>query len=491
MAQWITRCMVYLGSLLMVYNIICFVRFARFIRNMKTWNQKNCILYIPIALLVSFLLGYLAVGFFGHPDLIMAGILFGGSIFVFVMYILLSGITRQVIEGERLTAKLMAAEESNRAKTSFLASMSHEMRTPMNAIIVLDTIALKDETLNSRTRDRLEKIDGSARHLLGLIDDVLVMNHVASDEMTLKREPFSLKKNLDIVNVLAQTKCDEKHIAYHSEIKGDLDELYIGDAMRLKQALLNILDNATKFTDEGGSVSFIAEVLSSDDVHTTLRFTIQDTGIGIDPAFLPHIFDSFSQEDASATNRYGGSGLGMSITKKLIDLMEGEITLTSEKGHGSTFVVTVPLTRVEQQADAAAVPEAINLAGTHVLIVEDIDLNAEMLTDLLELEDITSERAKNGQIAVDMFSQNPADHFDAILMDLRMPVMDGISATKTIRAMDRPDAAKIPIIALTANAFEEDVRQTLEAGMNAHLSKPIDADLLYETLGRLISLKAV
>ena len=487
MTQWLTRGMVYLGSLLMVYNIFCFVRYARFIRNMKSWNQKNCILYIPIALLVSFLIGYLVVGFLGNPDVIMASILFGGSIFVFVMYILLSGITKQVIESEHLAAELMAAEESNRVKTSFLASMSHEMRTPMNAIIGLDAIALQDDTLKPKTRDRLEKIDGSARHLLGLIDDILIMNHVASEDTELKLEPFSLRKSLDIVNVLAQTKCDEKRLVYHSEIRDNIGEMYIGDAMRLKQALLNILDNAVKFTDEGGSVSFIAEEISRDETRGRLRFTIQDTGIGIAPGFLPHIYDAFSQEDASTTNRYGGSGLGMSLTKKLVDNMEGEIAVSSAKGQGSTFVVTIPLTRMESQVDESAAEERVNLAGRRILVAEDIDLNAEMLMDLLDLEDISAERAENGQIAVEKFSQNPAGYFDAILMDLRMPLMDGIEATKTIRAMDRPDAARIPIIALTANSFEEDVRETLTAGMNAHLPKPVDSDLLYETLGKLLT----
>ena len=486
--KWVINGLIDLGSLLMVYNIYGFVKFARYIRGMKNWNRENWILNVPIILLVSFLMGYLAVGFFGDPDLIMAGILFGGSIFVYVMYILLSRITRQIIESEHLAAELSAAEESNRLKTSFLATMSHEMRTPLNAIIGLDTIAMQDESLQPKARDRLEKIDGSARHLLDLIDDVLIMNQLASDGMLLRQTPFSLRKSLDIVNVLTQTGCDEKGLSYESEIIGELEDAYLGDGMRLKQALLNILDNAIKFTPEGGSVSLTTETVASEGDGRTLRFTVRDTGIGIDPGFLPKIFDSFSQQDASATNRYGGSGLGLSITKKLVEMMGGDITVRSTKGRGSVFTVTVPLERVEQPVSVAEVSHG--LAGMRALIVEDIDLNAEMLADLLDLEDITSERAENGQLAVDMFARNPAGYYDAILMDLRMPVMDGLTATRTIRALDRPDAAKIPIIALTANTFEEDVRQTREAGMNAHLAKPVDADLLYETLGRLAGAKA-
>ena len=190
MIRWMIYAMVYLGSILMVYNIYGFIRFARYVKAIKTWNSGNSILHIPIALLVCFLLGYLAVGLFGNPDIIMAGILFGGSIFVFIMYKLLSGITQRVVESERLEAELRVAEESNRAKTSFLASMSHEMRTPMNAILGLDAIALQDEALTPQTRDRLEKIDASARHLLDLINDVLDMNHIESDTMRLSAELF-------------------------------------------------------------------------------------------------------------------------------------------------------------------------------------------------------------------------------------------------------------------------------------------------------------
>ena len=207
MIQWLIRGMVYLGSLLMVYNIYGFVRFARYVKRLKSWNANNSLLYIPIGLLVCFLLGYLVVGFFGKPDLVMAGILFGGSIFVFVMYKLLTGVTQRIVDNERLQAELMAAEESNRSKTSFLATMSHEMRTPLNAVIGLDAIALQDETLKPETRERLRQIDASAHHLLDMINDVLDMNYIESGTMTLNAEPFSPRDMLDLVNVLAQTLC--------------------------------------------------------------------------------------------------------------------------------------------------------------------------------------------------------------------------------------------------------------------------------------------
>ena len=486
--RWMIYAMVYLGSILMVYNIYGFMRFARYVKAIKTWNSGNSILHIPIALLVCFLLGYLAVGLFGNPDIIMAGILFGGSIFVFIMYKLLSGITQRVVESERLEAELRVAEESNRAKTSFLASMSHEMRTPMNAILGLDAIALQDEALTPQTRDRLEKIDASARHLLDLINDVLDMNHIESDTMRLSAEPFQPRETVGLVSVLTQTQCREKGLDYNCETSGDLDRLCIGDALRVRQVLLSILENAVKYTPEGGSVSFRAEQLpGADDDHCTLRFTVRDTGIGIDEAFMPRLFESFSQEDASATNRFGGSGLGLAITRKLVDMMGGSIGVKSQKGAGSTFTVTIGF-ELAKPADAEADfgSDDTSLAGLRVLIAEDIDINAELLTDLLDLEDIAAERASNGREAVEMFAGQPEGYYDAVLMDLRMPVMDGLDATRAIRALDRPDAKAIPIIAVTANAFEEDVRQTREAGMNAHLSKPTDSELLYDTLRKTL-----
>ena len=290
------------------------------------------------------------------------------------------------------------------------------------------------------------------------------------------------------MSVLTQTQCREKGLDYNCETSGDLDRLCIGDALRVRQVLLSILENAVKYTPEGGSVSFRAEQLpGADDDHCTLRFTVRDTGIGIDEAFMPRLFESFSQEDASATNRFGGSGLGLAIARKLVDMMGGSIGVKSQKGAGSTFTVTIGF-ELAKPADAEADfgSDDTSLAGLRVLIAEDIDINAELLTDLLDLEDIAAERASNGREAVEMFAGQPEGYYDAVLMDLRMPVMDGLDATRAIRALDRPDAKAIPIIAVTANAFEEDVRQTREAGMNAHLSKPTDSELLYDTLRKTL-----
>ena len=385
------------------------------------------------------------------------------------------------------------AEESSRAKTSFLSNMSHEIRTPMNAIIGLDNIALRDPDLPPRTREHLEKIGSSAKHLLGLINDILDMSRIESGRMVLKNEEFSFREFLDQINIIINGQCVDKGLHYECYIAGPVSDYYTGDDMKLKQVLINILGNSVKFTDPPGEVTLTVEQVARDESGSTLRFIMKDTGMGMDQAFIPRLFEAFSQEDATTTNRYGGSGLGMAITKNFVEMMNGEIAVESQKGVGSTFTVTVTLKASSRtfQAEPLAVQPAAEtaeniLSGRRILMAEDMDANAEILADLLELEDILSERAENGQRAVDMFSEHPAGYYDAVLMDVRMPIMDGLSATQAIRALNRPDANEIPIIAMTANVFDEDVERSLQAGMNAHLFKPIEPDRLYETMARLI-----
>ena len=480
------RFLIILGSLLMVYNIYGFVRYARSVKEKENWGKDAIILHVPIFLLVMFLLGYLAVAFFGKPDLIMAGILFGGSIFVFIMYRLMSRITMQIIESEQLEARLRASEESSRAKNSFLASISHEMRTPMNVILGLDSIALKNPDLSDGTRDQLEKIGQSGRHLLGLINNMLDLQRIETGELAVRQEPFSLRDLADQINAIAGTLCEEKGLSYHAAVSDAADGWYQGDSLLLKQVLLNLLENAVKFTDAPGSVGFSVDRLPSDDEPPRLCFSVTDTGIGISPDFQPKVFDLFSQEDSSYTTRFGGSGMGLAIAKNDTELMGGSIAVESRQNSGSTFTVTLPLPRVAAEESAKAAPAEIDLEGRRILITEDIPENAEIAADLLELEGAETEHAENGQAAFEMFRNAEPGYYDAILMDLRMPMMDGYEATRRIRALDREDAGSIPIIALTANASEEDVQRSLDSGMNAHLVKPIDADLLYATLTRWI-----
>ena len=420
--------------------------------------------------------------------------------------------TRESMEQNRALADaLTRAEEANVAKTAFLSSMSHEIRTPMNAIIGLDKIALKDPNISPQTRDELEKIGSSARHLLALINDILDMSRIESGRMVLKEEEFSFREMIEQINIIIHGQCEDKGLTFVCNKIEPLDDYFIGDDLRLRQVIINILGNAVKFTSSPGTVTFTVEQpdlndeenlllpdISPEDDLRILRFTMADTGIGMDEAFIPRLFEPFAQEDATSTNRYGGSGLGMAITKNMIDLMDGRIEVESKQGVGTTFTAYIPLRKAHHidgsgQTDQSdqydqtvqkGVPE-ISFEGMNVLIAEDMALNAEILADLLELEDISSEWAENGQLAVEIFAESQAGHFDAILMDMRMPVMDGLTATREIRKLNRPDAATIPIIALTANAFDEDVKQCLQAGMNAHLSKPVDIELLKDTIARI------
>ena len=394
---------------------------------------------------------------------------------------------------KQMEIEKVLAEESSRAKSSFLSNMSHEIRTPMNAIIGLDNIALRDPDLPPRTRDHLEKIGLSANHLLGLINDILDMSRIESGRMVLKNEEFSFHEFLGQINVIISGQCQEKELNYECNIEGDVNDYYIGDDMKLKQVMINILGNAVKFTEKPGSVTLTIEQLSQTDGICTLRFIIKDTGIGMDEEYIPKIFDSFTQEDVTTTNKYGGSGLGMAITKNFVEMMNGEIQIESEKGKGSTFTIIVKLEeskRSETDNQAGEVSEeGIDisiLAGRRVLMAEDVEQNAEILADLLELEDIEAKHAKNGAEAVRMFSESNEGYYDAILMDVRMPEMDGYTATQMIRSLNRPDAKIIPIIAMTANVFDEDIQRCIEAGMNIHLSKPIEPEKMYETLTRLI-----
>ena len=528
-------------------------------------------------------------------------------------------------QSQVLSDALEAAEQANRAKTAFLSNMSHEIRTPMNAIIGLDNIALNDPETPEKTKEYLEKIDASAEHLLNLINDILDMSRIESGRLTLRNEQFSFSAFLEAINTMFSSQSAEKGLDYHCHITGEVEDYYIGDNMKLRQVLINILGNAVKFTPEGGSISLDVEQKAHYDGKSTLCFTVTDTGIGMSEDFLPRIFDAFAQEDSSTTSQYGSSGLGLAITKNIVEMMNGSIDVQSRKGEGSTFTVTVTLAdaiRSETEKDAPQIrpedmtvlivdddpiacehaklvlekagiasetassgadavemvrlrharrapynlilvdwkmpemdgvettrrirsiighesaiiiltayrwddilEEAVQagvdsfipkplfanavleefssslkkknmiasgqqmkaeLEGRRILLAEDVPINAEIMIMVLQARGMEADLAENGRIAVEKFSGHPAGYYDAILMDMRMPEMDGLDATRAIRAMDREDARQIPVIALTANAFDEDVQRSLQAGLNAHLSKPVQPESLYETLESLI-----
>ena len=398
---------------------------------------------------------------------------------------------------EALEEALCKAENASRAKTVFLLNMSHEIRTPMNAIIGLNNIAMKDPTASEQVKDYLGRIEGSAQHLLSIINDILDMSRIESGQMTIRKEEFSFAEALEQVNYIIAGQCRDKGLDYDCRTVGKVDEYYFGDGLKLRQVLINILGNAVKFTPPGGSVHLQIEEGSRSEGKAVLKFTVSDTGIGMDKGFLPHIFDAFSQEDSSTTSRYGSTGLGMPITKSIVELMDGHIDVASEKGKGTTFTVTVTLDgsdrKDSQDPEAAALDEPpasaekkAVLKGRRVLVAEDIAVNAEIMEMILSMREMTADLAENGRIAVEMFESSKPGYYDAILMDMRMPEMDGLEATIAIRKLPREDAKTIPIIALTANAFDDDVQRSMQAGLNAHLSKPVEPEILFETLEKLI-----
>ncbi len=391
-------------------------------------------------------------------------------------------------KNEALAEALTVAQEASKAKTAFLSNMSHEIRTPMNAIIGLSNLALNGKDLPPETRDYLEKIGGSARHLLGIINDILDMSRIESGRIVLKKEEFSLMAILEQINTMVMTQCQDKGLTYECRLISHVDDYYIGDDVKLKEVLINILSNAIKFTDAGGSVTLTVERTAVFEEQSTIKFCITDTGIGMDKDFIPHIFDAFSQEDASRKNRYGSTGLGMAITRSIVEMMNGTIQVESEKGRGSAFTVVITLKNCDRQSQKPNDMEKQRapLEGRHILLAEDIDINAEIMMDILEMKDVKTDHAKNGRLALEMFEQSGEGFYDAILMDIRMPEMDGLEAAAAIRALPRLDARTIPIIALTANAFDEDAQRSLQAGMNAHLSKPVEPDHLFKTLEELI-----
>ena len=404
---------------------------------------------------------------------------------------------RETLEQRQaLVDALGIAEEANKAKTNFLSNMSHEIRTPMNAIIGFDRLALEEENLSPQLKEYLKNIGNSAEHLLGIINDILDMSRIESGQMTIRNEEFSLTNLISTISTMISNQCNEKNITFICNPDKSLGEYYIGDDMRLREIIINILSNSVKYTDEGGQIDFEIKKTAAFGLKETILFTMRDNGIGMDKDYLPRLFDAFTQENLSHINKYGSTGLGMAITKNLVDIMNGRIDVESEKGKGTVMYVTLTFERsvhrddievTEQTAGEKETFSDFEFAGRKVLVAEDMDINARILMKALEQKGIVTERAENGQRALELFEVSGMYYYDAVLMDMRMPVMDGLTATRAIRNLDRDDAKAVPIIALTANAFEDDVERSLQAGLDAHLSKPLELPVLFETMQKLIS----
>ena len=380
-----------------------------------------------------------------------------------------------------------AAETANAAKSTFLNNMSHDIRTPMNAIIGFTNIALKQNP-KPEVKACLDKISDSSEHLLALINDVLDISRIESGKVQYTPAPVDIAEVSESVLTIMYGYLSNRDITFQTELEEPNTRYVLTDAVRVREVLVNILGNAVKFTNDGGTVTYaVSYHPGEDDRHVNVRYRISDTGIGMSEEFVTHIFDEFSQEEHGARTQYKGTGLGMAITKRYVDLMGGTICVESRKGVGSTFTVKLPMEIAdfcEGKKTAVAVGKA-DLHGLKVLLAEDNDLNAEIAIVQLEELGMQITRAVDGKEAVRCFAENPQGTFDIILMDIMMPQMNGYEATKAIRSLDdRPDGRTIPIIAMTANAFAEDVQASLDAGMNGHLSKPIVMDEVVKTIAR-------
>ena len=380
-------------------------------------------------------------------------------------------------QSKLLEATLSEAEQANKAKTAFLSNMSHEIRTPLNAIIGLDNIALNDPETPEKTKEYLRKIGSSADHLLYLINDILDMSRIESGRMILNNEEFSFPDLLQAINTMFSGQAVDKGLDYHCHINGEVDDYYIGDSMKLRQVLINILGNAVKFTPAGGSVSLQVERKAQYNGKSTLCFVITDTGIGISEEYLPHIFDAFSQEDSSTTNKYGSSGLGLAITKRIVEMMNDDIQVESEKGKGSVFTVTVTLT--DSTRTGTNDIDDIHPADMSVLIVDDDPIACQHAELVLEKAGIASETAASGAEAVEMVQLRQArmEPYNLILVDWKMPEMDGVETTRRIRTIVGNESA---IIILTAYRWDDILEEAVQAGVDSFIPKPLFAAAVME-----------
>ena len=381
------------------------------------------------------------------------------------------------------------AEAANHSKSDFLANMSHDIRTPMNAIIGMTTLIEHDKDRPDKVQEYTDKIKLSSHTLLGLINEVLDMSKIESGKTVLNVTEFDIGQLMEQIELVFRPQMHAKSQTFRVELRNLEHKRLMGDAVRVQQILNNLLSNALKYTPEGGTILVEAEELKqSAQQYAKIRFCVTDNGIGMSPEFLERIYESFSREESSVINKVQGTGLGMSIVKNLVDLMGGTIAVQSSRGKGSRFQVVLDFKiasnaeSTEKQGLSQEEKDGDGIEGMHFLCAEDNELNAEILTELLHMEGATCEICENGQKVLERFLRAEPGEFDLILMDIQMPVMNGYEATRAIRRSGHPLANSMPIIAMTANAFSEDVQNSLDAGMNAHISKPVDMKVLVRTV---------
>ena len=395
---------------------------------------------------------------------------------------------------------LQLAEKASAAKGNFMSRMSHEIRTPLNAIIGYNAMARSEVSRARSTEERgksdamlldcLAKSDVASRHLMTVINDILDMSAIESEKIQVADERFDFKDMVATLNAIFSSQAAQKGVDFRVDYLTPTGEWFTGDQMRINQVLTNLLSNAVKFTPRSGRVRLNISQKERDSVSALMCFEVTDTGIGMDEEYLTHIWAPFEQANSSISRRFGGTGLGLSITKSLVDLMGGSIAVESETGEGTTFKVEMPLKLAEPPETAAndngTEGGAPAFSGEGVLLAEDNAMNMEIATHILTSSGLTADCAWNGKEAADMFIASPVGKYKAILMDIQMPVMDGYQAARLIRTSQHPEAGTIPIIAMTAEAFAENVADALAAGMNGHIAKPVDVNILLDTLRRYI-----
>ena len=384
-----------------------------------------------------------------------------------------------------------AAQQANVAKTAFLNNMSHDIRTPMNAILGMTAIASAHIDDKERIKDCLEKINASSKHLLTLINEVLDMSRIESGKVTLESDEFKLPELIENVVTMVRTQIDGHRQKLHVNVLELNHENVRGDTSRIQQVLLNLLENAIKYTRNGGDISFtISEQAAKDNQHGYFTFVIEDNGIGMSPEFLQKIFVPFERAQNVTHSKIQGTGLGMTITRNIVKMMNGDIQVESQENVGSKYTVTIELELCDNVVAPAGKTAEIaecsqqDFTGKTILLVEDNELNADIARELLEMTGAHIEWAEDGKLAVDMIDSVEDGYYDMVLMDIQMPVMNGYEAASAIRALDKKKSAQVPIVALSANAFVEDVQMSLSAGMNEHIAKPIDLKQLMYVMNK-------
>ncbi len=481
--------MIDLGSLLMIYNIVRYIQFELRVSRRGDWGKQKYLLLTPLALLILFFIGYVLVRFLDSPDILVASILLGGSIFVFLITLIIGKITDKIQENEHLEAALMAAEQSSRAKTFFLSNMSHDIRTPLNAIIGFTHLGRQQGVSKEDMLGYLEKIEGAGNSLLSIINDVLDMSRIESGKMELKPLPTDIHALFRDTHEMFQSQMQKKSIQFILDAECRHDWV-LCDKNRLGRVLLNLISNACKFTPEKGQITLSLRETEESEESALYIISVRDNGIGMSKEFLSHIFEPFERERTSTVSGIQGTGLGMAIIKSIVDMMEGSIEVNSSQGQGTEVICRIrfPFAKPASADAETEDKRELSFTGKHLLLVEDNEINRQIAVLILKEAGFILDTAENGAEAVEIIRAASPGTYDAILMDIQMPVMDGYEATLSIRNLSE-GRGSVPIIAMTANAFSEDVEKAQNAGMNAHISKPIDVQQMLSTIQTVLGRK--